>query len=114
MVRNGSGKRLTVFAGKGQLALDIGAGTGQATVALTEFYAKVKGVEPSKSMRESAVKHPQIEYADGTDEKIPAADGSVDLVTVAQACHWFNLPVFFKEVHRVLKPGLLVCSFALV
>ena len=61
-------------------------------------------------MRDSAVKHPNVEYVDGTSEKIPVADGAADLVTVAQACHWFNLPVFFKEVNRVLKPGQLNCE----
>lgn len=32
-------------------------------------------------------------------------DDSVDLVTVAQALHWFDIEQFFTEAIRVLKPG---------
>ena len=38
-------------------------------------------------------------------EKLPLASESVQLVTSCQACHWFDLPAFFKEVDRVLVPG---------
>lgn len=38
-------------------------------------------------------------------EKINADDGSVELVTACQAAHWFDLPAFYREVHRVLVPN---------
>ena len=42
---------------------------------------------------------------DGTAEDIPLEDASVDLVTVAQAFHWFDGPAALAEIHRVLRPG---------
>lgn len=36
---------------------------------------------------------------------IPLASGSVDVLTSVQACHWFDLPAFYAEAGRVLKPG---------
>ena len=46
---------------------------------------------------------PNVVYKYGTAEKFPLADTSCDLITVAQALHWFNLDLFFEEVDRVLK-----------
>ncbi len=49
-------------------------------------------------------------------EQIPVADGSLDLVVVAQALHWFATPVFFEEIRRALRPeafsapGVIACS----
>jgi SAM-dependent methyltransferase len=49
--------------------------------------------------------HPRIDYRVAPAEASGLADRSVDLVTVAQAAHWFDLPRFYAEVARVLKPG---------
>ena len=38
-------------------------------------------------------------------ESLPFSDESVQLVTTCQACHWFDMPAFYKEVHRILQPG---------
>ena len=42
---------------------------------------------------------------DGTAEAIPLPDASVDVVTVAQAFHWFDAPAALAEIARVLAPG---------
>ena len=49
------------------------------------------------------------EVVDGTAEELPFDDGSVDVVTVAQAFHWFDYDRALPELHRVLRPeGFLV------
>ena len=56
-----------------------------------------------------------MEYKYGIAEELPLPDQSCDLVTVAQALHWFDTEKFFKEVNRILKPGgrLAVFGYAM-
>jgi len=46
-----------------------------------------------------------VQALDGTGECIPLPDAAVDLVTVAQAFHWFRTAEALDEIHRVLRPG---------
>src|SRR6185437_2828314 len=78
---------------------------GQAAVALAEYFEKVIATDLSEKQLANAQKHPRVEYAVATAERSGLADQSVDLVTVAQAFHWFSHAVFYDEVRRVLKPG---------
>ncbi|KAK7071204.1 hypothetical protein SK128_003824 [Halocaridina rubra] len=51
-----------------------------------------------------------VTFKEGVAESLPVSDGSVDLVTSSMAVHWFNIPKFYAEVDRVLKPGgVLAC-----
>jgi SAM-dependent methyltransferase len=83
--------------------LDLAAGTGKLTRALAESGASVIAVEPVAEMR--AALPESVRALDGTAEAIPLEDASVDLVTVAQAFHWFDGPAALREIHRVLMPG---------
>ena len=86
--------------------LDLAAGTGKLTEPLVARGLRVVAVEPAEGMREQLVgRLPQVEVLDGTAERIPLPDASVDAVTVAQAWHWFDEPVAAAEVARVLRPG---------
>ncbi|GLJ32731.1 hypothetical protein SUGI_0658930 [Cryptomeria japonica] len=95
------------------LAWDVGAGNGQASVAIAEHYERVIATDVSKQQLELAQKHPRVTYAVTppvlTDEALVSlvgAEGSVDLVTVAMAVHWFDLRVFYSQVkHLLRKPG---------
>lgn len=87
-------------------ALDLGAGTGKFTELLTARATRVVAVEPSEQML--AVlrsKLPAVESHVGSAEGIPVADASVDVVTVAQAFHWFDRDPACAEIRRVLVPG---------
>jgi SAM-dependent methyltransferase len=48
---------------------------------------------------------PEATVMEGTAERIPAEDESMDLVTVAQAFHWFDADAAVREIARVLRPG---------
>jgi len=97
------------------LAWDCGTGNGQAAVALTEYFEKVVATDPSASQIEHAQPHDRVEYRVAAAEHCPLADQSVDLVTVAQALHWFHLPQFYAEVRRIVRPDgvLAVWSYGL-
>jgi ubiquinone/menaquinone biosynthesis C-methylase UbiE len=56
----------------------------------------------------AATAHPWVTYRVAAEHESGARDGSIDLVTVAQALHWLNLPRFYGEARRVLKPGGVV------
>jgi SAM-dependent methyltransferase len=83
--------------------LDLAAGTGKLTRALAESGAIVIAVEPVAEMRTALPE--SVRALDGTAEAIPLEAASVDLVTVAQAFHWFDGPAALTEIHRVLRPG---------
>ncbi len=86
--------------------LDLAAGTGKLTRRLVELGASVIAVEPVAAMRDQlATVLPDIEVVDGSAEEIPVDDASVDVVTVAQAFHWFDAPAAIAEIARVLRPG---------
>ena len=92
--------------GPGRRVLDLAAGTGKFTRLLVPAGADLVAVEPVAGMREQFTSVlPEVEILDGTADTIPAADDSVDVVTVAQAFHWFDLPMACAEIHRVLRAG---------
>ncbi|KAM9986958.1 hypothetical protein ACTFIY_011383 [Dictyostelium cf. discoideum] len=101
---------------KRDLSIDIGAGSGQATVKLAKYFKKVIGFEPSQGQIENAEKADNVEYRLSAAEKIDLPSGSVDLITVAQAAHWFNLPVFYEESKRLLRENgsLIIWSYGLM
>jgi SAM-dependent methyltransferase len=86
--------------------LDLGAGTGKLTRALTARGLEVYAADPSPRMLDqlrAAV--PGAIVHEGTAEDIPLADASVDAVLVAQAWHWVDQDIALPSVARVLKPG---------
>ena len=92
--------------GPGRRVLDLAAGTGKLTRLLVPTGADVVAVEPVEAMREVLREVcPDVEVLDGTAEDLPLGEATVDVVTVAQAFHWFDPPVALAEVARVLRPG---------
>ena len=86
--------------------VDLGAGTGKLTRALVALGHRVTAVEPLQEMRaqlEAAV--PGVAAVGGNAESMPLEDGSADVVTCAQAFHWFDHAVALPEIARVLRPG---------
>ncbi|GAB3390379.1 class I SAM-dependent methyltransferase [Humibacter soli] len=86
--------------------IDVGAGTGKLTRALTSAGHEVIAVDPSPEMLEVLRNTvPGVETLVGTGERMPLPDESADAVTFAQAWHWVDAPIASAEVARVLKPG---------
>lgn len=98
--------RRHVGVGPGCRVLDLAAGTGKLTRLLVATGADVVAVEPVEGMRaELAQAVPDVDVLDGTAESIPLPDAAIDVVTVAQAFHWFRLDEAMAEIARVLVPG---------
>lgn len=95
---------LAALAPEKHLAWDCGAGSGQATTGLLEHFAMVLASDASTSQIQSC-RVPGAWRFCALAEAAPLADQCVDLITVAQAVHWFDLDRFYAEVRRVLKPG---------
>jgi SAM-dependent methyltransferase len=87
----------------GTRVVDLAAGTGKLSHALTATGAEVVAVEPLEAMRRAIPSG--IRAVEGTAEAIPLAPASVDAVTVGQAFHWFNGSAALAEIHRILRPG---------
>lgn len=90
--------------------VDVGAGTGRATLPLADRGYRVIAVEPSAAMRErgaalAARYGSQVRFAEGTAEETGLADGCGDLLVCAQAFHWCDPARALPEFARVLKPG---------
>lgn len=89
------------------LVWDAGCGSGQLSVGLAE-HADVQATDASAQQIAHAVAHERVNYAVAPSETSGLPDGSVDLCTVAQAAHWFDLDAYYREVRRVLRPGGVV------
>ncbi len=98
------------------LAWDCATGGGQAAVALAEKFDRVIATDASVQQINEAKPHPKIEYRVAPAEAGGLESASVDLLTVAQALHWFDLGKFYSEAQRALKPGgvLAVWSYNLL
>lgn len=90
------------------LAVDVGCGTGQLTVLLAEHFKSVRAFDPSESQLAHAWPHPRVSYARAPAEALPIASGSANLITAAQAAHWFDRPRFYAEVRRIAAPGAVL------
>lgn len=84
---------------------DCACGSGQASVSLARHFAKVEATDASAGQIATARAHPGVDYRVAPAHSSGLPDASADLVTVAQALHWFDLPAFYAEARRVLRPG---------
>ncbi|HEV8263901.1 MAG TPA: class I SAM-dependent methyltransferase [Gemmatimonadales bacterium] len=85
-------------------AWDCATGSGQAALGLARHFARVIATDASDAQIAHAAPHPRITYRVAAAEASGLPDRSVDLVTAAQAVHWFDRPRFWAEARRVLRP----------
>jgi SAM-dependent methyltransferase len=97
---------------KRELAWDCAIGNGQAAAFLEEYFDRVVASDASAPQIENAKAGQNVLFAVFPAEKADFKDGTVDLVTVAQALHWFRLDDFYGEVRRVSKKGGVIAAWA--
>ena len=93
------------------LAWDAATGTGQAAEPLAERFARVIATDASATQLAGAEPAARAYYVRAFAERAPLGNHSVSLVTVAQALHWLELPLFYSEVRRVLKSGGVIAAW---
>jgi SAM-dependent methyltransferase len=95
--------------GSESVVVDVGSGTGIFSRLLLESGARVVGVEPNAAMRAAAERdlagEARFTSVDGGAEATGQAAASCDLVTAAQAFHWFDPPRARAEFRRIVRPG---------
>ena len=95
-----------------ECAWDCGTGSGQSAISLARYFSRVDATDVSREQIVNAVEHPQVRYAVEPAEKTAFPDASFDLITVAQALHWFDFAKLWPEVQRTLKPGGIFSAWA--
>ncbi len=99
------------FGPNRQTAWDCATGNGQVAGALADLFERVEATDISETQLILAVKKPNITYQLSLAEQTPFADQTFDLITIAQALHWFNVNAFHQEVRRVAKLGAVIAEW---
>ena len=84
-----------------KVAWDCGCGNGQVASALSNHFEHVEATDLSRKQLHHAIIKPNIEYHIAPAEQTPLESNFVNLITVAQALHWFDIEAFYREVERV-------------
>ncbi len=87
------------------MAWDCACGNGQVARHLVKFFQSVEASDMSENQIEHAYRHERINYSVQKSESTVFPDSCFDLICVAEAIHWFDIPKFYDEVKRTLKPG---------
>ncbi|MCE2850458.1 MAG: class I SAM-dependent methyltransferase [Roseiflexaceae bacterium] len=104
---------VAAFAGGAQaVALDVACGNGQATLELANYVKHVYASDVADTQVVAMPAHPKISPYVARAEHSALQDHSVDLVTVAQAMHWFDVDAFHREVQRIVRPGGIVAVWS--
>lgn len=93
---------LASLTAKHSLAWDCATGSGQAAIALSAHFERVFATDASKAQIDAAIAHPGVTYRVAAAEASQLDAGSIDLITVGQALHWFDIERFSTEAERVL------------
>jgi len=91
-----------------RLAWDAGCGSGQLSALLAGPFERVVATDASPEQIGQATSHARVEYRCARAEASGLPERVADLATAAQAAHWFDLPSYYAEVRRVVRPGGIV------
>jgi SAM-dependent methyltransferase len=97
-------------------ALEVGSGTGIATLPFAEMGAWVRCLELSEGMaavaRRKLARFPKVTVETTRFEDWAAPDATFDLVFCAQAWHWIPPEVRYEKARRLLRPEGTLAVFA--
>ncbi len=105
-------ERLARLCDRRELAWDCGTGSGQAALGLARHFRRVAATDASFFQIAHAPSAQGIFYVVCTAERSALREGSVDLVAVAQALHWFDFAEFYAEARRVLTPDGIIAVWS--
>ena len=88
-----------------EMAWDCATGNGQAAIALSPYFDRIIATDASQAQLVEATQGNNIHYVCASAEQVPLAANSLELITVGQAAHWFDLSRFYREVDRLLVPN---------
>lgn len=91
-----------------QLAWDAGCGSGQAAAALAEHFEQVIATDSSAAQISEAQAHQRVLYRVAPAEAAGLDSDSCDLITAANAVHWFDRQRFYPDAARALKSGGII------
>ncbi|NTE05530.1 class I SAM-dependent methyltransferase [Agrobacterium tumefaciens] len=89
-------------------AWDCATGNGQVASVLAQHFQHVYATDISEKQLSQALPLPNVVYRVESSDQVNVPDQSFDLITVAQAIHWFNFDAFYSEVKRTLKPDGII------
>jgi len=93
---------------------DCAAGNGQASVGLAKHFRRVIATDASEKQIAMAEPHEGIEFRVARSDASGLPDQSMDMVTVAQAIHWFDHDSFYREAKRVMRDGAAIVIWGYV
>jgi len=103
--------------GRRGLAVDVGCGGGQSTLALARHFEVVIGIDSSKTQlieaEKASVDYRSVSYRQAFAEDMSSAVAveSADLVTAGSAVHWFDIVKFYEEALKILKRGGVLAAY---
>ena len=92
-------------------AWDCATGNGQAAGLLSPYFKKIEATDISEKQLQQANPYSNVFYSVSTAESTTFPSNSFDLITVAQAYHWFNFALFHAEATRVARPGAVIAAW---
>ncbi|MCD6013835.1 MAG: class SAM-dependent methyltransferase [Flavipsychrobacter sp.] len=92
-------------------AWDCGTGNGQVAAVLADKFKLVYGTDISQQQLSLAQKRDNIIYLNERAEQTTLPANGIDLITIAQAIHWFDFGKFYTEVNRVAVPGGIIAAW---
>lgn len=105
-------KYLAMLTLEHTLAWDCGTGNGQAASGLSKYFQKIIATDPSEKQISNAIPAENVVYHVEKAEEISLETNSVDLITIANALHWFDFDSFYRQANRVLKKDGVIAAWA--